>query len=201
VVISDTLPTGTTFNDALSSPVCDAVGSIVTCNLGNVLAGNSSQVVIKVTVSLSASGTITNRASVITTTPDPDTNDTRAQATTNVDTGNPVVTWEEPVPDDLTYYYVDCLIVCETVHLEASAYDDTGLLGVEFYRWNHVTEAFVPIGFDTTPSYTWEFNTSVLPYGYNQIFARAYDTSGHVSERKRIFLVKLAYIYLPVARR
>jgi len=34
VVISDTLPVGTIFNDALSSLTCDAAGSIVTCNQG-----------------------------------------------------------------------------------------------------------------------------------------------------------------------
>jgi uncharacterized repeat protein (TIGR01451 family) len=200
VVISDTLPTGTTFNDALSSPLCDAAGSIVTCNLGNVLSGGNSQVVIKVTVSLSASGTITNRARVTTDTIDPNTGNNQATASTTVDVGKPIVNWVKPVANEV-YYYVYCLPICPVVHLEASATDDIGVQRVEFYRWNHINLSYVPIGIDTIPLYTWEFDTSVLPLGFNQIFAKAYDTSGQDSLRKRIFIVKLAYIYLPVARR
>jgi uncharacterized repeat protein (TIGR01451 family) len=203
VVISDTLPAGATFNDALSSPACDAAGSIVTCNLGVVAAGDSSQAVVKVTVNTTTPGTITNRARVIAGTLDPNTGNNLATASTTVDVGKPVVTWVEPVPNDLTYFYVDCLPICPTVHFEATATDDVGVQRVEFYRWDHAMDppSYVPIGIDTTAPYTWEFDTSVLPIGYNQIFAKAYDTSGQPSDRKRIFLVKLAYTYLPVVKR
>jgi uncharacterized repeat protein (TIGR01451 family) len=203
VVISDTLPAGATFNDALSSPACDAAGSIVTCNLGVVAAGDSSQAVVKVTVNTTTPGAITNRARVIAGTLDPNTGNNLATASTTVDVGKPVVTWVEPVPNDLTYFYVDCLPICPTVHFEATATDDVGVQRVEFYRWDHAMDppSYVPIGIDTTAPYTWEFDTSVLPIGYNQIFAKAYDTSGQPSDRKRIFLVKLAYTYLPVVKR
>ncbi len=200
VVISDTLPLGTTFNDPLSSTSCDAVGRIVTCNLGGIAAGGISQALIKVTVNTTTAGAITNRASVTATTFDPATGNNHAQVSTTVDVGNPVVNWIQPVPND-SYFYIKCFPVCPTVHFQVNATDDVGVQRVVFNRWDHVLLTYVDIGTDTTFPYTWEFNTSILPIGFNQIFAEAFDTLGHKSLRKRIFLVKLEYTFLPVVRK
>ena len=203
VVISDTLPLGTTFNDALSSPTCDAVGRIVTCNLGGIVNNGSSQTVIKVTVNTTIAGTITNQARVTASTIDPSTGNNFATASTTVDVGKPVVNWVAPVTNDV-YYYIDCLHGCPHVDFEVNAVDDVGVQRVEFYRWDHVLETYFPIGIDSSPPspFTWlNFDTSILPIGYNQIYARAFDTSGNVSARKKIFIVKPAYTYLPLVKR
>jgi uncharacterized repeat protein (TIGR01451 family) len=201
VVITDSLPVDTEYIDSLSSAECESGGlHTVICHLETIAAGPDPEVVvIKAQVTRTMPGLVSNQASVTADTFDPNTSNNQASTTTTVDVGNPVVNWVTPVTNE-KYYYVDCQPVCQIIHFEASATDDGGVQRVNFYRWDHINEEYVDIATDYTYPYTWEFDTSVLPIGYNQIFARAYDYVGHQSQRKRIFLAKWA-IYLPVVNR
>jgi uncharacterized repeat protein (TIGR01451 family) len=199
VILTDSLPNGTTFSIPGTTPGCNAVGSLVTCNLGGIAAGSSLPVVIKALVNLPAGGTIHNVANVTASTVDLVPGNNQATADTFVDVGNPVVNWLQPVPN-LGYFYVKCQPVCPLVHFEVTATDDIGVNKVKFQRWDHVIGQWVQIGEVFSQPYAWEFDTSVLPFGYNQIWVWAYDAF-HESLGKRIFLVKLHYIYLPVTRR
>lgn len=77
VVISDTLPAGTTFDPVASDPRCSAASAIVTCNLGTVAADTADVVVISVNAdsSLPDLGSIANTASISSDTEDPDPED------------------------------------------------------------------------------------------------------------------------------
>ncbi|MEX1193647.1 MAG: thrombospondin type 3 repeat-containing protein [Dehalococcoidia bacterium] len=82
-VMTDTLPSQVTFVSAVpTSGSCNHSSGTVTCNLGSVAAGGSPDVTINVTVNTGTSGTISNTASVSTTTLEPNTgNNTAVQAT------------------------------------------------------------------------------------------------------------------------
>jgi uncharacterized repeat protein (TIGR01451 family) len=67
VVVTDTLPSGVTFVSA--SPGCVHSAGVVTCNLGNIPAGDS--VTITIVVTVTAPGTISNTATVTSDTLDP----------------------------------------------------------------------------------------------------------------------------------
>jgi uncharacterized repeat protein (TIGR01451 family) len=69
VVVTDTLPSGVTFVSA--SPGCVHSAGVVTCNLGNIPAGDS--VTITIVVTVTAPGTISNTATVTSDTLDPNT--------------------------------------------------------------------------------------------------------------------------------
>ena len=79
VVITDTLPPGTTFDAANSDPRCSAAGAVITCNLGVVGAQTTDTLVITVDVSSSvdAANVLTNNVSIDSDTsdPNPDNND------------------------------------------------------------------------------------------------------------------------------
>ena len=93
VTVTDTLPSGLTFSAAVpsqGSPCTQAAGT-VTCNLGPLPAGAKATVIINVTVNPSTSGTVTNTATVASTTPDPDLSN-------NTDTVVTPVTPVTPVP-------------------------------------------------------------------------------------------------------
>lgn len=74
VVITDTLPAGTTFDAVNSDPRCSAAGSTITCNLGIVGASTTDTLTITVDVasSVAAAGVLTNTASIASDTNDPD---------------------------------------------------------------------------------------------------------------------------------
>lgn len=81
VVVTDTLPVGMTF---VSSTGCgnDPAG-VPTCNLGNMAAGTSKSYTVMATVDQGVTGTLTNTASVSSSTPDPDSgNNTATEPTT-----------------------------------------------------------------------------------------------------------------------
>jgi hypothetical protein len=117
-----------------------------------------------------------------------------------VDVTKPVVTWVEPVLVN-EYFPVDCRPVCEPVHFAVNATDNFAVQSVNFFRWDHYILDWMNIGDDFTAPYTWEFDPDVLPIGYNQIYAQAYDIAGQPSDRKRIFLTKEIEIFMPVARK
>jgi uncharacterized repeat protein (TIGR01451 family) len=204
VVLTDTLPAGTAYDDSLSTTACEssATPGVVTCPLGTITAGSERLVEIKVHVTSSSAGTLHNTASVASSTSDPNTNNNANSADTTVivDVVKPVVTWTEPVLGEGEHLYVFCRPNCEIIPFSVEASDDIGVQKVRFYRWDHVIISYVVIGEDFTNPYTWEFDPSVLPPGINQIFVEAYDLSGQLSDRKRILLDKWLERFLPIIR-
>jgi VCBS repeat-containing protein len=123
----------------------------------------------------------------------------RAQATINVlavDTQPPQVTWTAPVADEGIHEVGD-----EIVRLEVSASDNSGIASVRFYRWDAVEEINVEIGIVYAPPYRWDLDTGVLNLGWNQINAKAYDTSGNESQLGYIWLLKFDKTFLPIMSR
>ncbi|MFI7537462.1 DUF11 domain-containing protein [Streptosporangium sp. NPDC049376] len=72
VVVTDTLPAGLTFVSSTPSG-CTAAGQVVTCPVGTLPAGESTDIVLNVNVDATVTGTVSNTASVTGDNPDPDT--------------------------------------------------------------------------------------------------------------------------------
>ncbi|MEM7584672.1 MAG: DUF11 domain-containing protein [Acidobacteriota bacterium] len=83
VVVTDTLPSGVTL---VSTSGCLEPTAVPTCTLGTIPSGGSGQYTITVTVDADASGTLTNQASVASSTPDPDSSDDSTSEDTTVST-------------------------------------------------------------------------------------------------------------------
>jgi uncharacterized repeat protein (TIGR01451 family) len=77
--LTDTLPAGVTFVSAVG---CTETGGVVTCELGHLTSGATATVEIVVTVDLA--GSLTNTAEVQSASPDPDSTNNTASATTEV---------------------------------------------------------------------------------------------------------------------
>ena len=72
VTVTDTLPTSTSFLGSVpGSPTCTESSGTVTCNLGQLAASTSTDVIITVLVDSTATGSLSNTASVSATEPDP----------------------------------------------------------------------------------------------------------------------------------
>ena len=87
VVVTDTLPGSVTFVAATPTHggPCTSAAATVTCDLGTLRAGAAAKVYIHVTVKASTTGTVTNTATVDSTTHDPDLTNNSATVTTPVD--------------------------------------------------------------------------------------------------------------------
>ncbi len=85
VVVTDTLPGGTTFN-AASDPRCTAAGAIVTCPLGDLANGGTDQIIMVVDVDpgVTAATDLPNTVTVSSDTDDPDPGDNDGQDTATV---------------------------------------------------------------------------------------------------------------------
>ena len=84
VTVTDTLPSGVTFNSTTTSAgTCSYSAGVVTCLLGDMNVGSNVSVQVKVTPQ--AAGSITNQASVSSITTDPQAANNNASATTTVD--------------------------------------------------------------------------------------------------------------------
>ncbi|MBC7264718.1 MAG: peptidoglycan DD-metalloendopeptidase family protein [Chloroflexi bacterium] len=103
--------------------------------------------------------------------------------TSQPDTEKPVVNWVAPVGNEQVYPVRD-----EVILLEVSATDNVAVSRVRFYRWDAVNPRFCEIGEDYTAPYQASLDCRTLNYGWNQVFAEAYDTAGNVSDWKWIWL-------------
>ncbi|MER7129829.1 DUF11 domain-containing protein [Streptosporangium saharense] len=83
VVVTDTLPTGLTFVSSVPAG-CTAVGQVVTCPVGALAAGASTNIVLNVAVSAGTAGTVNNTATVTGVNPDPDPNNNTVTITTPI---------------------------------------------------------------------------------------------------------------------
>ena len=110
------------------------------------------------------------------------------------DTQAPTVEWGSSLVAEQRYD-----VGYEIFPLEVIASDNSALAKVRFYRWDSVVEDFIDIAILESPPYLYEFDTSSLNYGWNQIFAKAYDSSGNESQRTFIWLYQtIPPVQIPV---
>jgi hypothetical protein len=82
------------------------------------------------------------------------------------DTTNPTVSMTAPANNST---------ISGTVNMTANASDDTGVTKVEFYN------GFSLLNTDTTPPYSYSWNTTTATNGTTNVFAKAYDAAGNVT--------------------
>ena len=98
----------------------------------------------------------------------------------------PAVTWVLPAAVEQR---VD--VGSEVVKLEVRASDNVAIDHVNFFRWDAAAGQFVDIGTDSTEPFQIDLDCSTLNPAWNQVFAKAYDTAGNVSERQYIWLYRV----------
>ncbi len=89
----------------------------------------------------------------------------------------------------------------EEVYLEVEASDNFQVNCIEFFHWDAKKTEFVLLGIDCELGYGITVESSALNYGWNQIFARADDEAGNLSDFEHIWLYRIAAIYLPLVER
>jgi uncharacterized repeat protein (TIGR01451 family) len=200
VSVVDTLPENVVFlSSTPGAPTCTLSIETVLCSLGTIASGDSREVIIVVRINATATGVLVNQAQVSSITFDSDeTNNSAAEETTIMppDTAPPTVEWISPVEEEQTFY-----VGAEILTLEAGASDDIAVQRVDFFWWDPVLAQFIDIGSVYAAPYRVDFDTSVLYPGYNQVYVRAYDTSGNASNRPRILLYFQELQYLPLITR
>lgn len=113
------------------------------------------------------------------------------------DLAEPSVAWVSPALSDERFDVND-----EVVRLMVSAHDNIGVAYVNFFRWDAVNEKFINIATVNSAPYEVDLNTVILNPGWNQIFARSFDTSGNGSLRQFIWLYQNRWhIYGPLVAR
>lgn len=95
----------------------------------------------------------------------------------------PTVQWVSPTATSQRFD-----VGAELVRLEVSATDNAAVDRVHFFRWDSRLEMFVDIAMLTEPPYQVDLNAELLNPEWNQVFVRAYDSAGNVSERQFIWL-------------
>lgn len=86
VVVTDTVPSGLTFNATLSSPSCSVAAGVVTCAVGTLAAGSSTSVAIGFDTSAAATANISNSASASSASSDPNPGNNTDSAVATVST-------------------------------------------------------------------------------------------------------------------
>jgi uncharacterized repeat protein (TIGR01451 family) len=202
LTLTDYLPGDVDYH--LASPdVCDLrpFNPIVDCDLYPLPAGESAQLVLVVTVKLTALQPFTNVISLSANTPDLNLDNNLGQATTSIDNAAPDLQWKAPIDNDLDIYAI-VLAPGQSITLTAIATDPSGIARVRFTRWDHVRLVYVEIcedeeGISDEYSCLWtSLNPLELPPGPNAVYAYAYDTAGNWM-RKRIWLIS-PYSILPL---
>jgi len=121
--------------------------------------------------------------------------------TITVDRVAPTVDWASPVGNG-GQLEVTNAVEDQIIQLEANPSDSkTGIERVYFYRWDAINQRNVAIGTVYAEPYRFDFDTSVLNNGFNQINVEAYDMAGNKSDFAFIWLFRYSYIYIPLQRR
>jgi uncharacterized repeat protein (TIGR01451 family) len=203
VTVVDALPENVVFlSTTPGAPTCSYSAGTVLCNLGSLAADQTSSVDIVVRVNAAATGVLVNQAQVSSITFDSDEANNSATVETTImlpDNEPPTVEWVLPVGNEQSYEVRN-----QTILLQVEATDNVAVERVEFMWYDPELEEMIEIGTVYSPPYSVNFDTSVLYYGYNQVYVRAYDTSGNPSNRPRILLFRLEgdYLqYLPMVAR
>jgi hypothetical protein len=106
-----------------------------------------------------------------------------------LDASSPQIEWMQPVETGKVYEISE-----GSIHLVVDAQDDVAVQRVHFYWWDATNEAFVDLGDDFEAPFEQEVAASDLNPGWNQVFARAYDSAGNESGRSWIW-VKVNQIF------
>jgi len=106
LTVVDTLPSGLRYLSATPAPA-SVVGQVISWNLGTLAAGASGAILVSVAVDSTATGSLTNRAQISTTTPGDDPDDNTSTVSTTVQRPNVRISKTGPptmiVGDVLTY--------------------------------------------------------------------------------------------------
>jgi uncharacterized repeat protein (TIGR01451 family) len=193
--VVDYLPLGINYRNA--SPNCVKAQTKVTCYLGNVLRGDSTEATIVLGVNNTTIDTLVNQALVSSYTTDPDEDNNQAVEMTSVDPDHPTVTWVLPVGDDQVYYTGP-----GSMTLAVTATDNIAVDYVTFAWWDENLQENVTICQVNSEPYQCSFDTSTLQIGWNQLFAQSFDTAGNGSHNPRInvYLYYERY-YMPLVTR
>jgi murein DD-endopeptidase MepM/ murein hydrolase activator NlpD len=105
---------------------------------------------------------------------DKDYNDLVIDVVFTSDAAGPVVNWVAPVSNGQTY-----TASSGVVQLQVSASDPSGVVRVEFWRWDAVNAQWVRIATDFSAPYQASINIGTLIMGLNQIDADVYDNAGN----------------------
>ncbi|HLA98368.1 MAG TPA: hypothetical protein VJL34_07920, partial [Anaerolineales bacterium] len=175
---------------------------VVSCYYTQLLPGASQTITLVGEVSAAMVGSMDNQASVAADTFDTSTVNNTATASVFVtpEIVLPTVSWLSPVSDE-GIFYITRDIMHEIIRLEAQASDNVQIEQVRLYRYDVTTNNYVDIAIFTNPPYVSNLDPAVLHLFWNQVFVKAYDSSGNESERKRILLFKYLLLHLPVAAR
>jgi hypothetical protein len=112
---------------------------------------------------------------------------------TVLDAEPPHVEWVSPVPNE---GYL--IIEFGSIQLEAEATDNGPLAGVQFYRWDAVRKISVNIAMIEVAPYRFILNSRNLQPEWNQIFVRAFDEAGNISDSPRILLYYVPHLHFPI---
>jgi uncharacterized repeat protein (TIGR01451 family) len=201
-LLTDTLPAQVDWvSTTPSQGDCALFDSQVLCILDGIPAAGQVQVTIVVLVNSVAQGSLTNQAEVQSAVDDPQPDNNLSVEITSIqpsDEEPPTLIWIAPVGDGQFYQ-----VYGQVVRLEVDAQDNIGIERVYFYRWDPVNEQFIAIGTVFSAPYIWDFDTSVLVPGWNEILAKAYDLAGNETpgNQSYIWLIRLVQIYLPIVGR
>jgi hypothetical protein len=106
-----------------------------------------------------------------------------------------ILQWLQPPVKNHSIYSV----TGPTVTLEVAASDNAAIDHVRFSRWDPVTLKHVDIASVQGTPYIYVLDANTLRPGFNQVYARAYDTSGNDSGQDNyIYLDVKAHLFLPV---
>jgi hypothetical protein len=104
----------------------------------------------------------------------------------------PDLNWMQPSANDEIIYVGD-----ETILLRVDASDNVGVARVIFFRWDPYLAEYVDIGTSEGAPFMVVLDTKQLVPGWNEVFARAYDSAGNASDRQHIWLFKNS-LFLPI---
>lgn len=199
--LTDILPANVDYVYSYPAGCISSSGThLVTCDLSDLVAGHSAQIVLVVSVKGTAALPLSNQVEISCETPESNTDNNKSEETTGIDNKKPGIRWVTPVEDFSSPYGI-VMKPGLVITLTAVASDTIGIDRVVFKRWDHVRHEYIEIGVGQEVStyvyqYVWVFDSYLeLPDGGNQIFAYAYDTSGNW-ERVRILILP-QYVLLP----
>jgi uncharacterized repeat protein (TIGR01451 family) len=193
VVIKNTFPDKVTLP---SDPTgCSSSGSILTCPVGNLTPSSTFTMTIIASVDKTVSGNIENKVEVSATTNDPVPTNNITSTITTVNPPTIAIQWTSPVASSSSGAIYSTKSPKITLSVDVSSL--LGILQVAFWR-SDPAKGFMLIGVDYTAPYSITINTSDLNYGWNQVFADAYDksTSGNRSNLW-LWVVTPHKVYLP----
>lgn len=109
----------------------------------------------------------------------------------------PSLDWSTPLSNTQVYTVEED----EEVELKVTTSDNVGVASVLYNRWDPVQEKYVDIAHVTEPPFTSLLDTRELLYGWNQVFARALDAAGNLSERQFIWFYKPYRVFMPITEK